>query len=221
MGICAGILCLRHQNNETIPWFTDSHMFLPWSFYHCSSWSSCSNCCDQILKLNLNTDSLAFRKFVLYQVTQILFLTILWIVLQGITYSNFGSNCWFQGMNVFPLLTIIVVLVRLKGGITKVSSFLRHPVMLWLGEISMSLYLVHEMIIYYIRWICHHGHHQIWPNSFECTDDDNNSCSSAVKNYNSARLIEPYYILIILPIGIAIAASLYYFIEEPIRKRFK
>ena len=86
----------------------------------------------------------------------------------------------------------------------------------------MSLYLVHEMIIYYIRWISHHGHHLTSPDSFDCsTDDADDGCDDALKHYQNQLLIEPYLIPVILPIGIIIASLFYYGIEEPIRKYFK
>ena len=212
MGICASLLCGRHATSETMPWFTNSFRFIPLHFFH-SAWCFGPSC-GTVKRIEEVAQS-EFERIIVIQVVQILTLTIAWVIL-GATTTDIGSNAWFQGLNVFSQLTIIVGLARLNG-LSICSAVLRHPITLWFGEVSMSLYLVHEIIIYYIRWIMHHGARQTWPT---CSDDST-ACQSDWEEYFAARTYPPYYILIILPLGTIIAACFYYGVEEPVRKYFK
>ena len=112
------------------------------------------------------------------------------------TTTNIGSNAWFQGLNDFSQLTIIVGLVRMNGP-SQCSTVLRHPItLLWLGEVSMSLYLVTF-------------------DGSRCTAGrvDLLACRSGWDEYTAARKYLPYYSLI--------AACFYYGVREPVRKHFK
>lgn len=65
--------------------------------------------------------------------------------------ADIASIFWFQGMSVFCMLDFMVALTQTKGN-SKVSIVLQHPITVWLGEISMALYLIHEPLIYYFWW---------------------------------------------------------------------
>ena len=213
MGICASLLCGRHATNATMPWFTNSFCFIPLHYLN-FAWCFGPRCWNWKAGIAMESTHTDFKRTVLFQIIQILTLTIVWLIIIACT-RDINSNMWFQGLNVFSQLAIIVGLVRLNG--PSISSIvLRHPIILWFGEISMSLYLVHEMIIYYIRWIMHHGASQSWP-SCSLSSDHGTACQSEWSDYSTARQYPAYLIPIILPIGTAIAACFYYCIEEPVR----
>eukprot|EP01036_Dinobryon_divergens_P024091 gene24091-32507_t len=212
MGICASLLCSRHASSATMPWFTNSYSFIPLHLWNCA-WC-CGPWCWKV-GITAEVNQSEFARIVPVQILQILSLTIAWVIL-GAATTDFGSNAWFQGLNVFSQLTIIIGLVRLNGP-SLCSVVLRHPITLWFGEISMSLYLVHEMIVYYIRWIMHHGESQKWPS---CADDST-ACQNDWNDYKAARQYPAYLIPIILPIATIISACFYYGVEEPVRKYFK
>ena len=168
MGMCAGILCSRHATAETMPWFSESGTFIPWGFW---CWCSCpgASCCSATnvccLGWQLTTTEVDFGRTCVRQASKLLFLTALWSVL-SISVGNIASNWWFQAINVFAQLDLIVALTRAKGS-TLCSVVLRASVVQWLGELSMSIYLVHFPIIYYLCWILH-GDPIAWPPSQDC-----------------------------------------------------
>jgi peptidoglycan/LPS O-acetylase OafA/YrhL len=84
----------------------------------------------------------------------------------------------------------------------------------------MSLYLVHEPLIYYFCWFQNHLHTLNWPSNLSC-DDDDTSCQHELNHFNHLRKMKPYGIAMILPIATVLACILYYGVEEPVRKYFK
>ena len=126
-----------------------------------------------------------------------------------------SSGSWFQGLSAFCMLDFMVGLVRAKGT-HPVSKVLTHPVSLWLGEISMALYLVHEPCIYYFYWIQNNMKSLSWPDSNDMTNTDDKAI-----NYQEKRTMPTWGIAVILPVALVLASILYYAIELPINKRFK
>lgn len=89
-----------------------------------------------------------------------LFIVVLSIV-SVVAKFDLGGSWWLQGVFPFILLQIIVGLSMAEQGAVSVTGrLLNWPPMLFLGRISMSLYLVHEPIIQYVAWIAHPD--QLW-----------------------------------------------------------
>lgn len=61
-----------------------------------------------------------------------------------------------KGWAAMTQLSILVALTR-DGGKSLASHALRTPLALWLGKISMNLYLVHLPLLYYLAWIMNGG----------------------------------------------------------------
>jgi len=61
------------------------------------------------------------------------------------------GNVWLQGYIAMIQLNIIVALTR-DGSKSWCSHALRTPFAQWLGDISMTVYLFHSVIIYNLRW---------------------------------------------------------------------
>ena len=71
-----------------------------------------------------------------------------------VTRIDLGGSWWMQGAFPFMLLQVIVGLSMTGPGGTSVTvRLLNWPPLLYLGKISMALYLVHEPIIQYVAWI--------------------------------------------------------------------
>ena len=234
MGMNAGLLCLRYANSDTIPWFAQSGSFLPWNFWiwNCcgsskvssssaSSSSSdkpnsstCLSCFHHLISFDCN-----FQNTCLQQSIKLVCLTFLWTLLTGLV-GDIGSNAWFQGINVFAQLDLIVGLVRINGT-SLCSKVLRNPVIQWFGEISMALYLVHEPLIYYFCWFQNGFKELKWPSDMNCSSDDDSSCQDTLDDFNYDKQMQSWGIVTILPIATCLAALLYYGVEEPTRKYFK
>jgi peptidoglycan/LPS O-acetylase OafA/YrhL len=237
MGVCGGILCNRYSaNNENngkpMPWFKNSGMFIPWDFFFCQKDASELFCSKQQQQEQEKSEDEAltsknevnFEKTAYYQSFMLLGFTLVLTVIDACGIPTNG-NLWFQMINNFAQLEVIVSLARLKGS-TTISSFLRHPIVLWLGELSMSLYMAHWPCIFYCCWFVK-GSTIDWPTTFDCSteykDDDakEDSCTTTLNNFNADRS-PPYWAIPVIPVvAVILAAGLYYLVEEPIRKRFK
>lgn len=74
--------------------------------------------------------------------------------LHVLTGIDLGGSFWMQGVFPFALLQIIVGLSMTdRDGVSSTARLLSWPPLLFLGRISMPLYLVHEPIIQYVAWI--------------------------------------------------------------------
>jgi peptidoglycan/LPS O-acetylase OafA/YrhL len=187
-----------------MPWFSISGFFFP------ITWR----------KSDTETD---WAKNATYQSIQILILTLLWFALM-LVFGDFLSYGWFQLLNVFCHLDIVVCLVRAKGT-SLCTKVLQNPIVLWFGEISMSLYLIHEPLIHYLAWIMQ-GKRRDWPTDTDCTiyDDgtlERTNCEDALQEFNDALLMPNWGIAVVPVVAISCAAILYYGVEEPVRKYFK
>lgn len=210
MGMNAGLLCTRYANSDKLPWFSQSGTFIPWNFWVCAN---CSSCCNKIVSTEVD-----FQRTCYQQTVKLVVLTFLWTIITAMI-GDIGSNAWFQGLNVFAQLDLIVALARVKGN-SRCSWVLRHPVALWYGELSMAVYLVHEPLIYYFNWFQNHLQRLDWPSNQFC-DTDDTSCQDTLDAWNYTRRMKPYGIAIILPLATVLACFLYYGVEETVRKNFK
>ncbi len=81
---------------------------------------------------------------------------IIFSVFHAVTKIDLGASFWMQGIFPFTLLQIIVGLsMAERSGTSVTMRLLNWPPMLFLGKISLPLYLVHEPIIQYVAWIAH------------------------------------------------------------------
>ena len=75
-------------------------------------------------------------------------------ILHIVTKKDLGGSWWMQGGFPFMMLQIIVGLSMVgRNGTSVTVRLLNWPPLLYLGKISMALYLVHEPIIQYVAWI--------------------------------------------------------------------
>lgn len=198
-----------------MPWFHSSGSFIPseWFLGQCI--------------LTLPTDHQTSWKYAVYNQSLSLVLGTLFLMFFNSVGIYLGGNIWFQFFNVFAQLEVIVGLTQLKGN-SSASKVLRHPIILWFGELSMSLYLIHWPCIFYACWI-YHGSSITYPMSMNCQADypgnenleKRHFCQRQLDDWNEARTSQFWFIPILIPIAILLAAGLYYFVEEPIRKYFK
>jgi len=100
----------------------------------------------------------------------------------------------------FTLLQIIVGLsLAEQEGTAVTTRFLNWPSMLFLGRISMSLYLVHQPVIQYIAWIARPD--QTW----------NEALPTPMPAWGAA---------IAIPVSLVLAVLLERYVETPARRCF-
>ena len=94
-------------------------------------------------------------------------------------------------------MDLLVGLVLAKGG-SILSNALRHPIPLWLGEISFCLFQTHWLVIFYLIWAVQ-GH----------TNDD-----------NKFILMPAWGIPVVCVVSLVVAAFLHYTVEIPVRQLY-
>jgi peptidoglycan/LPS O-acetylase OafA/YrhL len=227
MGMAAGILCLRYRDQEFMPWFTDSTWFVPVrSLFSSSPWHN-------------KFTAKYFENTMFQQTYMILFatcsVTILDAILRRRNESGRGlmGAIWFQALVPFCQLNIMISMTRhhLSSNVSTVptnliSRVLRHPVTMWLGELSMSIYLLHFPIQYYVLWILRGKSHLQWPSDIRFASQYNKQTVAACIQAGTCPdasfyddISWPQWSFIVLPIlSILIAWLLYNWIEKPISK---
>ncbi len=106
------------------------------------------------------------------------------------------GSWWMQGVFPYAILVIIVGLsVTSREAIPYTQRLLSWPAFLFLGKISLALYLVHEPIIQYISWAARPD--QVW--SFDMP-------------------MPIWGIFIVLPVSLVLATLLERSVETPARK---
>ena len=106
----------------------------------------------RILGLSIDQKRRWARRVDLYASTFVIFVIGL-SALQIVGDIDLFGSWWIQGIFPYVILVIIVGLsVTSKEANPYMKRLLSWPVFLFLGRISLSLYLVHEPIIQYIAW---------------------------------------------------------------------
>eukprot|EP00301_Raphidiophrys_heterophryoidea_P020419 c5114_g1_i1.p1 GENE.c5114_g1_i1~~c5114_g1_i1.p1 ORF type:complete len:486 (+),score=91.13 c5114_g1_i1:151-1608(+) len=231
MGMFAGLLCERAAaNNKPLVWVpTNCLRFFP-------SCLCCGSCCEAPTTTTNNTsdnwqesDRLKWAKITDHQSISLLILTIIVSVIDGLDrYLLHGGGIlgavWLQAIVPFAQLDLIVALTQENTTISKASKFLRSTTLSFLGKISMSIYLVHWVVIFYICWIVNNGQHLHTPETLNCSKEysanttERVQCDSDVSEYRDAMLIPEWCIPISLVVSVVVAIVMFYAIEEPSRK---
>lgn len=129
------------------------------------------------------------------------FLILTFSIVDVVAGIDLGGWWWMQGVFPFTLLQIIVGLSLVeRDGSSVTTRFLNWPPMLFLGRISMSLYLVHQPVIQYLAWIARP--HQTW----------NRALPTPMPAWGTA---------IAIPVSLVLAVLLERYVETPARRYFK
>ncbi len=130
-----------------------------------------------------------------YAATFVIFLLGL-SALQAVGGIDLLGSWWMQGVFPYAILVIIVGLsLTSREAIPYTQRLLSWPAFLFLGKISLALYLVHEPIIQYVAWAARPD--QAW--SFDMP-------------------MPVWGILIVLPVSLVLATLLERAVETPARK---
>ena len=204
---------------STMPWFLDGSSYFPFSSFFCCN------------KPAVELAQPQFAGAATSQSIQLLVITAVTIILDTVARYAWGADggiagaLWLQCLNPFSQLCLIVALTRAKGQ-SIVSSVLRHKAAQWLGKLSMSIYPVHFVFLFYLRWIVANRVTLSWPAEFDCDSYDAGSakrqrCNHDLNEYNKYHEVPDWAVFVVTPLSILAAQLLVSAVEEPIRKRFR
>ena len=246
MGVCAGLLSLRHKDEDSNSDNTVDNK--PLDYWHSSRVDlfPCIGCCaTQTNKIGDGTYSATDRGSYwvgrTYSLSLYIFiLTVTISILDAITRYVFHSatgllgNWWLQLVVPFVQLEILIGLVLESKNESTVRRVLTTTVAQYLGKLSMSLYLIHWVIIYYICLALNGFDILNWPydsldnnTHSQCEDDygddtvHEQNCRDDVDEFNRKRLIPMWSIPIVIAISFALSVVLYYAVENPGRNLLK
>ena len=196
MGICAGLLCVRHpiaaemsdKDPDPLPWPKPYISLFPCG----TSTSGATDWTALTRQVSLN----------------LLFLTLFWAAIDSFIYDIIGA-VFLQAIVPYAQLTVVVGLTRDCSVTNTVYNFLVHPVNLWLGKISMTIYLLHYVFIMYVCWIVY-GHSLTWCDAMDKDAD----CD----DFNDARVMPTWGIPAVIVTTLITSPIIYSYFEEPMRK---
>lgn len=150
---------------------------------------------------------------------------------------------WLQALNPFAQLTLLVALTRHQtantvptvegsehpqNSVSIVVRLLRHPVLQSLGTLSMSVYLVHWVLAYYVNWARFGRRSLAWPENddYTCDDFDENTVYYSDCEETLHRFIHymtwPDWIVLVLPfLSIVAGYVLHRGVEVPVQRYFR
>ena len=210
MGVYAGELCLRHsdgpgKDEAMMPWPYGIMFFFP---------TTCAVRAPTALSQPARWAAVAdeYSAFAL--------LATLFVALGngvGMVYgiANVLGGFWLQAIMPFVQLTVVVALTK-DQGLSRSSQFLRRPLLKWLGDVSMSLYLVHHPTIYYIVWAHNCNARGVCGAIDVPTGNDDND--HTMDGYLRNETLPLWGVPVVIGLSLPLAALLYYCIENPGRK---
>ena len=213
MGVFGGMLCLKYRKDGSMPWFDDAYWFFPMK----SSLTGIES-----VKV-LRWDSNDFHALMFNQTYVLLIVTATAFIADAIARLVFdmsdgiGTDTWMEGVVPFAQLNVMIAMVRHKDPDNMISKFLRGSWMQWLGELSMSVYLLHYPIMLYILWARYNFKTIIYYDDNTCSTDfaNDDSLYSECETYYTA-MTWPYTAFLYLPLlAVLLASIVYRFIEKP------
>jgi len=229
MGVYAGELCLRT---------TDSALLWPQAvFWFFPLWGSGNSARWLPQDKTRSADKSYWAEIADVSSLVLLVITALTIGVDSYFYfaRGFGGlgGLWLQAFAPFLQLTVVVALARDSDPRGRAGRFLRHPRLLWLGQLSMSLYLVHHPVIYYVVWL-HNclGSRGLCgpitvPTSTHCSDDHNagtpayEKCKHEVHGYLRAETVPMWAVPVVCAVAVPLAFLLFWYVEEPGRRALR
>ena len=160
-----------------------------------------------------------------------LLLTLIVIILDTISrYQDSGTgilgSLWLQAIVPFLQLEILVglTMVDIKSSIS--GRLLNNNLIQWLGALSMTIYLIHWVILNYLCFAVN-GTSLTWPTTFNCDQYKNQSsseysdCRDELNHFNHARELPMWGIPVVIAVTMVVSIIIFYGFEEPIRRKLK
>ena len=209
--MCAGMLCQRHPVQREAPDWEDD---LPWPrnflflLPHTSSSGSGSGSGgaaggeESPVATNWLAETRSLSLF-------LLFITLVYAAMDTFVSPPGTGGIFLQCFVPYAQLCVIVGLTRDNSEGNSVYRLLTAPVSLWLGKLSMTIYLVHLILIFSLCWWVY-GHSLTWCNNMDPDID----CDA----FNKARQLPVWGIPAVIAATLLLSPAIFAFVEEPMRK---
>lgn len=154
----------------------------------------------------------------------LLALTLLVSLANSLAGTNILGAIWLQALVPFCQLKFIVALtmgspdsIMHRALTTRLAKFL--------GKISMTVYLTHYLVIWYVEWGIYGFKPCPWLSGAQRQAENNNSVATTddgvQQQWNTARQLPLWGIPLVVAISLPIAILVYFGFEEPIRRLLK
>ena len=138
--------------------------------------------------------------------------------------TNIVGAVWFQAIVPFCQLEIVLALT-LQSTSSLLHRALAAPLARFLGKISMTIYLIHYSVIFYVEWGAYGFRSVVWPANAKRTAQNAKvsgpTDDSVYVEWEDARQLQLWAIPLVVGITIPIAAAVFYIFEEPVRTVFR
>jgi peptidoglycan/LPS O-acetylase OafA/YrhL len=135
--------------------------------------------------------------------------------------TNIFGALWFQAFVPFAQLEFIVSLT-MQSTESLLHRALTTPLAKFLGKISMTIYLVHYVVIWAVEWGIFGFHSVPWPTGAKRQAENSNGASASDDNlqveWDAARQLPLWGIPLVASITLPLASFIYFCFEEPIRR---
>lgn len=209
MGVYAGELCRRGEAGAVWP----RGLFFP-----CVSSSSSS-------LTPLDEEGWTARAF--WQATGLLCLTLLVAGadkaarVSGLSSVGIVGAVWFQACVPFSQLELLVALTQQRTS-SLLHRLLTTNLAKFLGKISMTIYLLHYQVIYFFCFALNGLQPLVWPTgSSRSPAGQEGKTDDAVDAWARARELPLWCVPVVAAVSIGVASFLFYFFEEPLRRRLR
>jgi peptidoglycan/LPS O-acetylase OafA/YrhL len=209
MGVYAGILARWHPD-DAMPW-PSSWLGLPFV----------SACCPAASVGDATWRAWADRRSIILLACTLVLIAAQLAIHFLVGPVDLGCNVWWQAWVAFEQLTVAVALTRDRSA-SLASRFLRRPLLQWLGQLSMAVYVVHWPVMYYLAWAVNGGTNEP-PAQTDCSvytrgSDASKACLEGLIQWRVAQLPPSWNVVVVLPVAIALGWLVFWYVEEPGRR---
>ena len=235
IGMCAGEIVLRcKRNSEAVS------KYLTFGFGPVNLFPYNHTCCEGCAR-GADDDMTTIRRLTPDQLQQeeqlwarrtdlnaasLLLLTLAVFAAGAGAGTNTLGAVWLQAAVPYMQLTVIVGLCC-DGGRSLSYRALTTALARFLGRISMTVYLIHYPVIFYLCWAANSGKRVLYPESLDCSSSYSNTtspaytaCAAGLEAYKEALAMPDWGIVGVPAITVPLSIAAFYLFEEPVRRYF-
>lgn len=152
----------------------------------------------------------------------LLLLTLLVAGANSLAGTNIAGALWLQAVVPHWQLTIIVALTR-QSARCLLHRALTTSLARYLGTISMTMYLCHYPIIWYVEWALNGYTDLVWPSGAKkiAVNPDSTATDDAQAKWDAARQLPLKGIALVFGLTLVVSVLVYHCFEEPMRRALR
>lgn len=169
---------------------------------------------------NREIDEARWTSFAFWQALGLLLLTVAVGIINQAVGEILGA-VWLQAIVPFAQLELIVALTQ-QSRSSLVNLLLTTRLAKYLGKISMTIYLVHYPLIYFVCWGNYGFRSLSWPTGASRTPAGQESQTSVeLEAWREARQLPLWGIPLVAVMALGLASLIFFTFEEPVRRLLK